>query len=128
MPNSAPINAPSLNYGREQEKNVFQKYSSMYSLQMHRDVNVRSTGMRVSNDDPWLAATADGVYTCSCHGQGVLEIKAPYRWRAHNPEEAVEDEDFYLDRSFNLKTSHQYYCQIQIQMHVYNFSWCDFVV
>lgn len=128
IPNAKQINSASLNHGRENEKLVFDYYSTTGASQLHTGVVVSQTGMRISVEKPWLAASADGIFICDCHGRGVLEIKAPYKWRHCQPEEAWKDNEFYLDVSGQLKPIHRYYTQVQLQMYVYNVTVCDFVV
>ena len=63
-------------------------------------------------------------------GCGLLEVKCPYKCHKSFAE-AVKDSTFFLthkDEMFKLKVSHQYYYQVQFQLYVSEFEWCDFVV
>ena len=64
--------------GREMR---FEAYCTAYAAQLHTNVSVSRTGVRIWQDEPLLAASADGFFECSCPERGVLEIKAPFRWR-----------------------------------------------
>ena len=128
LPSPTPIRSPALEYGRESEKLMFETYCTSLGNMFHHSLEVKRTGMRICPTEPWLSASGDGRFTCACHGSGILEIKAPYRWRSHTPDEAAQDSDFYLDTQLELKKSHKYYAQIQLQMFVYDCQWCDFVV
>lgn len=41
--------------------------------------NVTVTGMRSSEDFPFLGGSAGGIETCNC-GSDVIETKCPYKW------------------------------------------------
>ena len=79
-----------------------------------------------------MGATPDGLVSCGCCGNGVLEIKCPYSCRQKDLVEASEDSSFFLCQSeegvIKLKESHQYYYQVQMQMKFCNVEYCDFVV
>ena len=66
---------------------------------------------------PFLAATPDGVVSCSCCGEGLLEIKCPFKYRNSQPA-SIEDESFYLHKvgsEVTLDKKHDYYYQVQGQ-------------
>ena len=73
---------------------------------------------------------ADALFSCNCHNlKHTVEIKCPYTKRdTKNINEAVLDKDFCLDQERNLKKTHRYYTQVQLQMFIYNCQECFFVV
>lgn len=75
-----------------------------------------------------MGASPDGVVNCTCCGAGVLEIKCPYKFRDTRLAKAAEDQKFCLDSKLKLKTDHQYYTQVQLQMFVCEAEYADFVV
>ena len=63
---------------------------------------------------PFLGATPDGVISCDCCGNGVVEIKCPYCCKQKDLiTVAVEDSGLFLyedeEGAVELKQSHQYY-------------------
>ena len=60
-------------------------------------------------------ASPDGLVSCSCHGNGILEIKCPYKYK-YCFDGWEEDNDFPLDDKLNIKIGHKYYYQMQLQM------------
>ena len=64
-----------------------------------------------------LGASCDGIVVCGCHGERTVEIKCPYKHRDEMLE-AVNDKHFHLDTKLKLKRSHEYYSQVQMQLHV----------
>ena len=74
-----------------------------------------------------VGATPDGMLTCDCCGDGVLEVKCPYCYKDDLPE--TDESKFCMnknnDGTWSLKHNHTYYYQIQLQLHVCH---VDFVV
>ena len=94
----------------------------------HDSFGVRSTGLHVSPIYPYLGASSDGLVSCSCCSEGLLEIKCPYSIRNEDPTQ-VEKANFFLktcDGGQKLSKSHNYYYQVQGQM-ICNYNYCDFV-
>lgn len=89
------------------------------------NVNVYPSGVVVSPYSPWLAASPDRkLYNPSMNPPyGLLEIKCPVKPLA---------ECSYLSRTadgnWSLKTNHNYYFQIIMQMAVTGLKWCQFFV
>lgn len=95
----------------------------------HKNFTCRLSGFVVDDKKPFLGASADGIAACDCHGQRTVEIKCPYKHKDRSPLEAAQiDSSFCLDQAGNLKTSHKYYSQMQLQMHVNRVLCGDFVV
>ena len=69
---------------------------------------------------PYLGASPDGVVTCSCCGTGAVEVKCPFSCTEESFSEAAGSSAFYSesvsDESFNLKETHSYFYQLQLQM------------
>ena len=72
--------------------------------------------------------------SCACHGLGVVEVKYPYCARDMTLNDATDSSSahFCLERlqdgSLHLKSTHSYYLQCQLRLHVTKYSYCDFVV
>lgn len=96
---------------------------------LHEHLQCTIPGFTVDNDFPFLGASPDGLITCACCGQGVLEIKCPFKHRDSTIFDAVHsDSGFCLDKNRQLKTNHRYYSQIQVQMYVTRSAYCDLFV
>ena len=78
----------------------------------HVNLSVRETGFHVRVDYPFLGASPDGIVSCDCHDQKLLKIKCPSKY-----EDGFLNwgnyKDFSLAKDHSLKTSHQYYFQVQ---------------
>ena len=62
-----------------------------------------------------------------CHGQGVLEIKCPYKNR-HGLYGSKSDKNFPVSSNNELKKNHQYYYQVQHQMLVTQRKYAHFYI
>ena len=101
---------------------------------LHDELEFSSSGLVVCLQQPWLAASPDGLINCNCHGAGVIEVKCPYKHREVKIIKAIEnDTNFPLtydenSHEFELKTSHEYYFQLQLQMFVTQRKYGIFVI
>ena len=105
----------------------------MYNLSIYCIYfQVKASGFIINPDLPWIGASPDGMVTCTCHADGVLEIKCPYNSRYCSLTKSCEDPSFCLgigeDGTMALKTGHKFMYQVQAQMHVAAVSYCDLVV
>jgi len=65
-----------------------------------------------------------------CCGQGILEIKCPYKYHECAPAD-IDDPSFCLVNTadgLKLSSNHQYYTQVQLQLALCEVSYCHFVV
>lgn len=103
-------------------------YITKMSLK-HTNFSCRLSGFLVDDQKPFLGASADGITSCDCHGTMAVEIKCPYKHKDRTPFEAARiDTSFCLNKGGNLKSTHKYYSQLQLQMHVNRVTFGDFVV
>ena len=119
---------PSLKWGHDNEDHAREKYK--ISMEPHHEsFSVQSAGLLVSTKFPFLGASPDGVISCTCCGTGLLEIKCPYKYR-NSDIKSITDSNFYLQLDQNHKWEvdkrHEYYCQIQGQMGIWDKPYCDF--
>ena len=81
------------------------------------------TGIFISADSNWLAATPDGIVldpSDTAHPSGLLEIKNPYSIRDKDLTEACKISSFFLEedkenKTQKLKKNHNYDYQVQCQ-------------
>ena len=86
------------------------------------------SGLVISPQWPFIAASPDGVVNCKCCEKIILEIKCPYIHRNDRIELAVSnDRNFCLEvheDTLHLNRNHE----VQTQMFVCNVYYCDFCV
>ena len=129
-PQKTTFTSLATHWGQINESIAKKAYSTSSSKQ-HKDLTIRSCGIYVHPDYPFMGASPDAVVSCECHGEGVVEIKCPYSHRYHSVEQALEDRHFCLqkeDGKIVLSRQHPYYSQVQGQIFLAGVSYCDFVV
>ncbi len=101
--------------------------------QKHDGLCVTETGLIVSKSDPYTGASPDGLVSCSCCPDRVLEIKCPYDARDEYPEEIPKkfpDYHLQLDENGDLKLKEKsaWYSQVTFQMGIMGLTKCHLVV
>ncbi|XP_065056838.1 uncharacterized protein LOC135685036 [Rhopilema esculentum] len=99
-----------------------------------RKVFEQKTNLKVEDSGLWLELS--GILGASPDGlideNALLEIKCPYSQRDCTIEEAIRSENFYIkkydDGVYQLKQTHDYWHQIQGQLHLTDREVCFFVV
>ncbi|XP_060581209.1 uncharacterized protein LOC132737860 [Ruditapes philippinarum] len=109
-------------WGIAHEREALLKYRRDVSP-LHDDLKVDNSGLFISPAHPHLGASPDGIVSCSCCGDGLVEIKCPYSVKDGN----VKDLE-YLDKNMALKHQHKYMYQVQTQLLVTNKLYCEFVI
>ncbi len=71
--------------------------------QTHAGFNVRDSGLVINPEWPFIGATPDGKVTCTCCGEGIVEIKCPYCHRKENIEVAAGEKKFCLKKGSDGK-------------------------
>ena len=101
----------------------------------HPGLNTKPSGLVVSLENPWLAASPDGTVLDPNTGMGLVEYKNPFTHKDYAIGEACSNRGFCLEKQekagqviYSLKRPHNYYYQVQCQMYCCNVEWCDFVV
>ena len=122
-------------YGTVMEE-VSRKEYQTYQQQRGHNLSTFRTGLVISPDNPWLAASPDDrvhVLDQETFPQwGLVEYKNPYSARHMTLEEACQKiSSFCLEKkgdTFSLKRRHDYYYQVQCQLYCDDKQWCNFVV
>ena len=100
--------APAINWGIQNESVARQQYTTMMSAG-HEGFTCNLSGLWIN--PLYLGVSPDGITTCSCCGDGLLEIKCPFLARHagsfNNKTCAFLTESGYLSRK------HRYYTQVQ---------------
>ena len=122
------IYAKSLQWGISNEPVARKKYLETFKSH-HKKLKIIEKGFFISIDNPFIGASPDGVISCDCHGECLLEIKCPWTHRGLSIDEYTKQKDVCLERKDNqvqLKKSHAYYYQVQCQMAVTGIFKCEF--
>lgn len=115
------VNTAATQYGIENE-NLAKERALAALQQSHRNGRLEECGLMISPEHPFLGCSPDGVFRCDCHEPALLEVKCLYNLRDANPASIVaegqKEKTFCLDNHGNLKENHQYYYQVQAQLHL----------
>ena len=131
----AQVTTAAILYGRQHENEAILSYVRFKKSQQI-NIEVNKCGLIIDSVDSWLAASPDGIVldpTQQEHQKGCLEVKCPYvcREKMTITDACRQVSAFCLvehEGLMCLSESHKYFYQIQTQMHVSQFMWCDFVV
>ena len=92
----------------------------------HNNFTCNLTGLWINPLYPHLGVSPDGVTSCSCHGQGLLEIKCPYS--ARHAEFLTSEMCCFMTGAGYLNKKYRYYSQIQGQLMISGLLFCDLFV
>ena len=109
-----------------------EKMLEMYNLRVqahaHHRVKVNHHGFRISKTSPFLGASVDNVRSCEWNFDcnDIVEYKCPFKHKLLDPKEAFVTLE--VGGRFPLKSTTQYYQQVQMQMYVLELLSFDFLV
>ncbi len=129
-PESSKFYSAGCTWGCNHEGPAREAYVAQYKSKHERFMISRS-GLVLNSKYPFMGASPDGIVSCQCCGRGVLEIKCPYSCRNKTLSE-FEGEVSFLEKSqegkMEIKRTHSYYYQLQMQMKFCNTIYGDFIV
>ncbi|KAJ8049211.1 hypothetical protein HOLleu_01843 [Holothuria leucospilota] len=99
------------------ESEAREKYISTMKVEGHK-LKVEESGLVVCENHVYLAASPDGLISCQCCGEGVLEIKCPLSVSHTTPSPHNLDCVCEMDGKPALKRSHPYFSQVMFEMAV----------
>ena len=98
----------------------------------HVNHSVNLFGLILNPNFPYLGTSPDGIVNCSCCGVGCLEIKCPLECRDNLIEDMIFGSCDYLEfgngGEVEIIKRHAYYYEIQTQLLVKTYDYCDFFV
>ena len=91
----------------------------------HRKFVADESGLVIPIDYPYLGASPDLRVKCTCHGEGLCEIKCPYGLHASPDSTNYSKHLVNRDVETILSEKSEYYFQIQGQLGVTGLHYCD---
>lgn len=127
---------PATLHGRRNEYKGVAAAVEDFKCNNHINVIHRMSGLTISPDHPYFAASPDHIIQCDCCGTVVIEVKCPFKFDSLTREEGIEvllsRHSSYLLRNasgvLSLNPKHPYYYQVQMQILVANAAYGLFVV
>lgn len=113
-------------YGKRMETRARDVYTKKLE-QIHTNFQVKTTGLHINTDFPYLGASPDGIVQCDCHGLGLVEIKCPFKFKK-SLKNWRQNKLCPINLTGEFKQNHAYYFQVQHQMLVTDTKYCDFFV
>ncbi|XP_054928517.1 uncharacterized protein [Dermacentor andersoni] len=129
-PHENKASSPALRYGRQNESNALGEYK-LTATKSHQQVQFKEAGLLVSQAHIYLGATPHMLVQCACCGEGLVEVKCPWKVRDGNISDLLCDANSCVvqsDGALELKSNHRYYYPVQLQMFVWQRTYCDFVL
>lgn len=113
---------PAIMYGIDFEAVARTLYLEEKQKEHHKRLTVRDTGLVIDQSMPILGASPDGLVSCACHGNSIIEIKCCFSRRDQTPQDIAKSGDYhvYIDDagSYCLKTTSPWYHQMMAEMAV----------
>ena len=95
------VDVKPMQWGRQNEPKARNKYRKEFKGN-HKSFTCKESGLVISSLYPYLAAGPYGEVHCKCHGDGLYEVKCPWKHRNKTMKEYVAQGDSFLvtDNSF----------------------------
>ncbi|XP_055539395.1 uncharacterized protein LOC129726563 [Wyeomyia smithii] len=122
-PETVQFSTPSTRYGHKYEETAIEELFVSVA-DMHDNLIKQKSGLVICEEEPCLGASPDAIFSCSCHGSIVVEVKCPFSARDCNDIIPIltqlRNPYVFKDHNGNihLNTEHKYYYQAVMQVHV----------
>ena len=119
-----------IKYGRKNEKVDLPQFYEVMASQHSNFVLDRADGLLIEPSRSYIASSPDARVSCDCCGKAVVEIKCPLRLRSVPVGDQLAKLEYIesKDDKWTLKSSHQYFTQIQSEMGVAQTEFGYFVI
>ena len=113
--NYVQIDTKPMKHGRYWEP-VGRKLLVEQLQETHDNVQCKDVGLIVAHDTPYVAASPDGIVSCDCHGDSVLEVKTTWKHWSAAWDDIKKDKKYHFTEEGKLKADSSWMWQIQCQM------------
>lgn len=133
-----PFTSKATSHGKMREGEVHKRYAKEM-VKTHHSLKVTQSGLWLLEEYPLIGASPDGVVTCSCCPDRLLEIKCPYKHRFSTVAQYAQQGTsqtaarhdtvvIWLDGTVVVNICHPYYTQMQTQMLCTGLGSCDLAI
>ena len=109
------IDSNEMKYGRTWEPVA--RDMAVRDLAYHDSVKCTQTGLMMNTSQPFIAASSDGIISCECHENAILEVKCSWKHWNSILEEVVRDRKYHFNEN-GLKRDSSCMWQVQMQLGV----------
>lgn len=124
------VHSLAMDWGKKKEASARAAYVEA-TASHHVKFQCQLSGLHIRSDYPFVAATPDGIISCECCGDGLLEVKCPFSAKHDTIAEFASNKQSCLvveGEDARLSSKHHYHYQVQMQMMICKKTYCDFVV
>eukprot|EP00794_Sanderia_malayensis_P001118 gene1118-469_t len=120
---------PAIRWGRIHEKDASKAFFTTIA-KLHTNPKLHICGLFVLKSHPYIGASPDSIFSCSCCQNSCVENKCPFSIKDVTVEEGYKKTDFLenCDGKLQLKCNHKYFFQVQGQMALTGLETTYFVV
>ncbi len=126
-------NVPSVKYHKKNKNKAIKQYLQHFeSTHGDEEIKYEENGLMINPKYPYFAVSSDGLLSCECHGKGCVEIKClkilesgeSFDLLTHKPNNIL----YKVDDEYFLEKTHDYFYKTQMQIHLSESEYCDFVI
>lgn len=128
-PSSFKYTNKAMKWGIDNENNAKTVFVQ-HAKKNHVAFSVKEIGLIINPKFPHFGASPDALISCTCCGEGILEIKCPFSLKDATKNELLSKSTC-LTMSNNvsqLKKDNAYYYQVQAQLFISEKKYCDFII
>lgn len=123
-------NVPSISYQIKNRKKALSDYmrETMFD---HESFNYSQCGLIINPRLPYFVGSPDGIVSCTCHGTGCVVLKCFKILASGGSFDVLTAKPNNMlnltNNIYDLERSHELFYQIQLQINLISFSYCDVV-
>lgn len=122
---------PSISYQTKNRKKAIEQYT-WKAMCDHESFVYSSCGLIINPRRPYYIGSPDGIVSCSCHGNGCVEIKCIKLLESGGSFEALTVKPNNIlsktGKAYVLEKNHELYYQVQLQINLISLKYCDLVL
>lgn len=121
-------NVPCIDYQIKNRKKALKQYLRG-AMSEHENFVYNQSGLVINPSLPYFVGSPDGMISCSCHGEGCLQIKCLKILESGGSFDVLTVKPNKIlnkhGNIFVLETSHELYYQVQLQINLIGSDYCD---
>lgn len=120
------------NHGKKNEPTARNLYYTKQK-EIHKNLKITECGLIINSIYPYFGASPDGIVKCECCGEGVLEIKCPFKPIKKTAVGICVAEEkipaiLLKGGKYTLNENHYFFYQVQMQIFLRNVVYGDFIL